>query len=81
MNEKQAREHVKELRDYYTHLIIYFTVNFFLFVVDYATGNGWWFYFPLLAWGIGIVAHTISVFGFGHAWEEKKVQELLKKKR
>jgi hypothetical protein len=34
-------------------------------------------------WGIGLLAHGLSVFGryvfFGQNWEEKKIQELMDK--
>lgn len=43
------------------------------------------FYWPLLGWGIGIIAHALSVFGgsrfLGKDWEEKKTREFMDKKR
>jgi len=36
-------------------------------------------------WGIGLVAHGLSVFGhdifFGSNWEEKKIKELMDKEK
>jgi 2TM domain len=54
-----------------------------LFFIDFLTPGGWWFYWALLGWGIGILAHALSVFGitglFGSDWEEKKIAELMNK--
>ena len=40
-------------------------------------------HWPLLGWGLGIVAHAASVFaGFtflGREWEERKIKDLMDK--
>ena len=36
-----------------------------LIVLAISTGGVWWFYWPLLGWGIGSGAHALGVFGFG----------------
>lgn len=79
MNEKAARKRVKELKEFYSHLGIFLIVNFCLFLMDYASGNGWWFYWSVFGWGIGLAAHTFTVFGFSKEWEEKKIKELTRK--
>jgi len=47
------------------------------------TPNFWWFLFPTLGWGIGIVMHYISVFGIsspsGEDWEEKEMEKEMRK--
>jgi len=44
-----------------------------------------WFYWPLLGWGIGLVAHGIGVFGLsgflGADWEERKIKQIMEKDR
>jgi hypothetical protein len=44
----------------------------------------WWFYWPLIGWGIGLGLHAFGVFGFsggggpwGRQWEERKIQEMM----
>ncbi len=63
--------------------LTYIGVMVLLFLIDFLTGGGWWFYWPLLVWGIGIIAHTFTVFGIagflGSEWEEKKLKDLMKK--
>ena len=77
MNEEQARERIKELRDFYTHITVYVAVNAFLLAVNLLTGTDvWWFLFPLMGWGIAIVIHAFTVIGTGHKWEQRKLEEL-----
>ncbi len=42
----------------------------------------WWFFYPLLGWGIGLGSHGISIIAsgrFGSEWEKKKIQEYMDK--
>ena len=79
-----ARKYVRELREFYTHLAAFIVVNGFLFVVDVITGPGWWFYWVVLAWGIGLAIHAYEVFiqnrFLGPDWEERKIRELMGEK-
>jgi len=85
-NYERARKRVEEIKGFYTHLAIYVLVNAGLFVINLVTDGGqYWFYFPLIGWGIGIVAHALSVFGsgwfWGPDWEERKIKEIMDKDR
>ncbi|MFA5353901.1 MAG: 2TM domain-containing protein [Thermodesulfovibrionales bacterium] len=82
----QARRHVLELKGFYRHLAMYLLINAFLIGINLVTApEELWFYWPLLGWGIGIIAHAVSVFGgsrfLGKDWEEKKIREFMDKKR
>ncbi|MFK7954803.1 MAG: 2TM domain-containing protein [Lysobacterales bacterium] len=77
MNEEQAKERVKELKDFYTHLSTYVAVNLFLFALNMVTGpDPLWFVFPLMGWGIAIIIHAWQVFGTSAQWESRKMEEL-----
>jgi hypothetical protein len=67
---ERAQARVKELKGFYIHASAYILVNIGLFVINLLTGGGWWFYWPLLGWGIGLGVHALSVFGFsgGGPW-------------
>ena len=83
---ERARKRVEEMRGFYAHLLTYVLVNLGLFVLNLVTSPGsFWFYWPLLGWGIGLLAHALSVFGpqrfWGSAWEERKIKELMEKDR
>lgn len=45
------------------HLIVYLAVNALLFVIDMLTSPGeYWFQWPLLGWGIGILGHAYLAY-------------------
>jgi hypothetical protein len=52
--------------------------------VDVLSGRGWWFYWVVLSWGIGLAIHAYIAFidnrYFGSTWEERKIGELLGEK-
>jgi len=86
--EKRAREQVEAQKGFYVHLITYILVNAGLFFINLATrrnGGGWWFYWPLFGWGIGLIAHAFSVFGafglFNRQWEERQVKRIMDRER
>jgi hypothetical protein len=80
---QRAKQRVTELKGFYSHFAMYVGIMFLLFCVDFLTGGRWWFYWPLLGWGIGVFAHAVSVFGIsgilGPEWEERKIRELMSK--
>ena len=67
MSEKMYREaqkRVKDKKSFYSHLASYLMMSIFFFVLNALTSFGdWWFYWPLLGWGIGLVMHYFRVFG------------------
>lgn len=87
MDEEQrytrARERVEQLKGFYTHAAVFVLINIGLFIIDFVTGNGWWFYWALIGWGIGLVAHGANTYGvtgvFGADWEERKTREIMEK--
>ena len=64
--EREARQILKR-RAFYLHLSIYIAVNLMLIVIWALAGGGFpWFLFPLMGWGIAIVAHGASAFLLAH---------------
>lgn len=48
------------------HALAYAIVNAGLFAINMATTPGeWWFYWPLLGWGLGLIAHGSTVYVLG----------------
>ena len=77
--EKAARR-VKELKGFYGNLISYCIVIPFLVIINLLTSpKELWFYWPMLGWGIGLVAHGMNVFAIGKNWEERKIKEFMQK--
>jgi hypothetical protein len=84
---QRAHARVRALKDFYTHATAYVLVNIGLFVINLVTGGSWWFYWPLIFWGLGLGVHALSVFGFagggpwGRDWEERKTKEFMDEDR
>ncbi len=82
-----AHARVQTIKGFYIHASVFVLVNIGLFVINLLTGGGWWFYWPLIGWGIGLGAHALGVFGFGgrgpwgREWEERKTREMIDKER
>jgi hypothetical protein len=81
---ERAKKRVDEIKGFYQHLLVYVLVNIFLFVLNVLTSpRDLWFYWPLLGWGIGVVAHAASVFAIGGVWgkdwEERKIKQLMER--
>ena len=77
---ERAVKRVKELKGFYGNLISYCIVIPFLVIINLLTSPGQlWFYWPMLGWGIGLLAHGMNVFAIGKNWEEKKIQEIMNK--
>lgn len=48
---------------FYIHLTAYAVVNALLVAINLITSPGYlWFVWPLLGWGVGVLAHAIVVF-------------------
>jgi|GEM_PF-133182 len=78
--EERAEKRAKELKGYYSHLGVYCVMCLFFFALNAITSFGhWWFYWPMLGWGIGILIHTLDTVGFGKDWQERKKEELIQK--
>lgn len=87
---RRARQRVEAMRGFLIHLGIYLTVNLGLLVLNLVltqvSGNQTYFFFwPLVLWGIGLLIHGFVVFGadrfLGPEWEERKIREYLAKQR
>ncbi|MBD3906046.1 2TM domain-containing protein [Chryseobacterium sp. Ch-15] len=79
---ERAKKRVKEIKGFYGNLISYCTViPFLIFVNLYTRNNYYWFWWPLLGWGVGVASHAFQVFGIGISWQEKKIQEIMDKQK
>jgi len=78
---ERARKRVEALKGFYTHAAVYVLVNIGLFVINLLAGGSWWFFWPLIGWGIGLAVHALNVFGsgprLGRDWEERKTREFV----
>lgn len=82
----KAEKRVKEIKGFYSHLLVYIIVIPVIIYVNLTFVPGFhWFWFSLLGWGLGLLFHWFGVFGFrllgfGKDWEERKIKELMDNK-
>jgi two-component system, LytTR family, sensor kinase len=64
----RARKASRVRTGFFIHLAAYALVNALLVCINVATTpDRLWFQWPLLGWGVGILAHGIAAFAFaGH---------------
>jgi hypothetical protein len=79
-----AKKQIEEIKGFYGNLSSYIIFNLVLLTINLVTSpNHLWFYWPLLAWGIGVIIHGLKVFNYmpflGKEWEEQKIKELMEK--
>jgi len=80
----QAQKKVKEIKDFYQHLMIFILVSIILIVINLMTSPGYlWFVWCLIGWLIGLIVHGLTTFNlppfFDKNWEERKIREILEK--
>lgn len=90
--QRRAEQKLKELKDFYHHLMVYVVVNLFISIAKIVSNinNGetfldafWdfstfavWFF-----WGIGVIGHAAKVFSFNlffnKDWEEQQIKKYM----
>lgn len=82
-----AKERVRKIKGFYTHLTIYILINTILTSINLFFSESESINFNMFStwifWGIGIFFHAIGVFGknliFSKDWENRKINELINK--
>ena len=84
-DEELRRRAVKRLRaraGFWTHLLIYLTVNTFIVVIWAVTSGGFfWPVFPIVLWGIGLIANAWDAFGPDLVSEDRIQREIERLRR
>ncbi|MBF5027499.1 2TM domain-containing protein [Planobacterium oryzisoli] len=82
----RAKKAVRELKGFYIHLFVYFSVVVGLIAMDWFTGkddSSFGISWGILFWGIGVLAHGCAVYipyvFFNSAWEKRMVQKIVNK--
>jgi hypothetical protein len=77
---QRAKERVEAITGFYIHLSVYILVNAVLLIINVLSGEPWWVQWPILGWGIGVVAHGLAVFfrqpRFIATWQLRKIHEI-----
>lgn len=81
---EQARRRVEARLGFYTHLGVYLVVNTLLIIINLQSSpQHYWFYWPLLGWGIGLAFHALGVFVFfsGSLLKERMIEREMRKQK
>jgi uncharacterized integral membrane protein len=86
---ERATKRVKRIKSFYTHAVVYVVINILIVIINIQNMDAgesyfqWQNFTTLFFWGIGLLAHALSVFTpnflLGKDWEERKIKELMEK--
>jgi hypothetical protein len=76
----RAKKRVDQLKGFYGSLISYcIVIPILIFINLRFSPQFQWFWFSAAGWGFGLLMHAFKVFGYSSNWEERKIQEILRK--
>ncbi len=79
---KRSKKRVAAKIGFYIHLAAYVGVNLLLIAIYLMTsGENFWFKWPLMGWGIGLLFHAFAVFALpsGPSIRERMIQKEMEK--
>lgn len=78
---KKAKQRVIAKKGFYIHFGIYVIISIFLFLINLlADPSDYWFYYPVLSWGIAVAIQYFVTFGvpgsdiLSQEWEERELE-------
>ncbi|MBX9834753.1 MAG: 2TM domain-containing protein [Burkholderiaceae bacterium] len=82
VEEQLALSHIRRVKRFYAHLTKYLFVITVLAIFNLVVHPAkFWFIWPAMGWGLGLLFHAASVFEFvpffGAKWEKNKVEQHL----
>lgn len=79
---ESAKKHLKAVRDFMYHLMVFLFVNGLLVILDVRAGTGDnavlgldWAYWIILFWGMGLMGHAVYAFFGEHRVEARHQKE------
>ena len=81
----KAKEHVEDLKKFYTSLMFYVIFISFLAALNYYTNEFRyaWFLWVAFGWGIGLIFQAFKTFRWlpymNKKWEDRKIKEFMEK--
>jgi hypothetical protein len=82
MSRARAEERAREKLGFYRHLLTYALVIGALGIVNVIVSPGvLWFVWPASGWGLGLVAHAVSVYAFSDRTLRRMTERELRRHR
>ena len=80
---KAAKVRAEALQGVLTHTIVFVVINTGLFLINAFTrgaDGAWWFYWPVLGWGVALAIHVVSYAFpvFSPDWVERRAQRMMR---
>lgn len=81
--ERDAMEYVRDIKSFYANLWSYVLMMIVLVAIKLFgnVGGTIWITIPAVSWGIGVIAHGLSVYEifspFGDEWEKRQIKKRL----
>jgi len=77
-----AKNKVIKIRSFYASLIMYCVMTPFFIILNLRTSpNYYWFFFPMIGWGFGLLVQGLNAFKnnlfLGKDWEQRKLKQFL----
>lgn len=80
LSDNQLHELARKRVDFRAHLVVYFVVITFLWLIWYFTGQGYpWPVWPMAGWGVGVVFHYLFDYRPSRYLSEEEEYQKLKK--
>ena len=79
---QRAKSRVEAKIGFFIHLAVFIVVNVLLIIINVSTSTQYfWFKWPLMGWGIGLVFHALGVFVFsgGSIIKERLIEKEMQK--
>ncbi len=80
--QRKAKNRVLAKKGFYIHFGIYVIFSLFLFAINLLTDPAdYWFYYPVLSWGVAIALHYLVTFGvpgsdiLSQEWEQRELEK------
>lgn len=79
---KQARKRAEMIQGLYIHLLVYAVFNAGLFALNWVTrgdDGSWWFPWPMIIWGVGLLVHILTVIFpvFSPEWADRHARKII----
>lgn len=83
---RQAHKRAEVLQGLYVHLLVFAVINAGLFGINLLTrgeGGVWWFQWPLLGWGVGLLVHLLVTLApvFSPDWADRRARQMVQQNR
>jgi hypothetical protein len=79
---KAAHDRAEAIQGLYIHLLVFAVINAGIFGINWFTrgdDGGWWFYWALIGWGIGLAIHILVIVApvFSPEWADRKADRII----